>query len=147
MGIPLRPSRVARTKKCLCLICLLQRIYVEKESYPKTFRYAHNRKRKWPQHWILVGKLNSSCNIKSRSTCRRTTVVRQQDLPTAAAAASAAAAAEACSSSKLQKQHPAESTNKQRSAVSCALRGTRWNQHPHFFAVLFVRDQAEQQMK
>ena len=129
MGIPLRPSRVARTKKCLCLICLLQRIYVEKESYPKTFRYAHNRKRKWPQHWILVGKMNTSCNIRSRTTCRRTTVVQEQDLP------AAGAAAEACSSSKLRKQQAADSTNKQKCGLSCALLGTRWNHHPHFFVV------------
>ena len=61
-----------------------------------------------------------TCNISSRTTCRRGTVVQQQDLP----AAAAAAAAEACS------------TNKQICGLSCALLGTRWNQHPHFFVVL-----------
>ena len=48
--------------------------------------------------------MNTSCNISSRTTCRRATVVQQQDIP---AAAAAAAAAEACSCSKLQKQHAA----------------------------------------
>ena len=67
--------------------------------------------------------MNTSCNISSRTTCRRATVVQKQDLP-AAAAAAAAAAAEACS------------TNKQMCGLSCALLGTRWNQHPHFFVVL-----------
>ena len=86
--------------------------------------------------------MNTSCNISGRTTCRRGTVVQQQDLP---AAAAAAAAAEACSSSKPQKQQAAESTNKHKCGLSCALLGTRWNQHPHFFVVLFVRDQAEQQ--
>jgi len=37
---------------------------------------------------------------------------------------------------KLQKQHAAWSTNKQICGLSCALLGTRWNQHPHFFVVL-----------
>ena len=46
--------------------------------------------------------MNTSCNISSRTTCRRATVVQQQDIP-----AAAAAAAEACSCSKLQKQHAA----------------------------------------
>ena len=88
--------------------------------------------------------MNTSCNISSRTTCGRPTLVQQQDLP-AAEAAAAAAAAEACSSSKLQKQQAAESTNKQKCGLSCALLGTRWNQHPPFFVVLFVRAQAEQQ--
>ena len=88
--------------------------------------------------------MSTSCNIRSRTTCRRTTVVQQQDLP-AAAAATAAAAAEACSSSKLRKQQAAESTTKQKCGLSCALLGTGWNQHPHFFAVLFVLDHAVQQ--
>ena len=57
--------------------------------------------------------MNTSCNISSRTTCGRPTLVQQQDLP-AAEAAAAAAAAEACSSSKLQKQQAAESTNKQK---------------------------------
>ena len=69
--------------------------------------------------------------------------MQQQD-PPAAAAAAAAAATEACSSSKVQKQEAVESTNKQKRGLSCALLGTRWNQHPNFFVVLFVRDQAEQ---
>ena len=59
--------------------------------------------------------MSTSCNIRTRTTCRRTTVVQQQDLP--AAAAAAAAAAEACSISKLQKQQAAESTNKQKCGV------------------------------
>ena len=44
--------------------------------------------------------MNTSCDISSRTSCRRATtvVVQQKDLPEAAAAA---AAAEACSSSKL----------------------------------------------
>ena len=74
--------------------------------------------------------MNTPCNIRSRTTCRRTTVVQEQDLP------AAAAAAEACSSSKLRKQQAADSTNKQKCGLSCALLGTRWNQHPHFFVVL-----------
>ena len=57
-------------------------------------------------NWILVGKMSTSCNISSRTTCRRATVVQKQDLP-------AAAAAEACS------------TNKQICGLSCALLGTR----------------------
>ena len=66
----------------------------------------------------------------------------------AAAEAAVAAAAEACSSSKLKKQQAAESTNKQKCGLYCALLGTRWKQHPHFFVVLFVRDHAvQQQMK
>ena len=84
--------------------------------------------------------MSTSCNIRTRTTCRRTTVVQQQDLP--AAAAAAAAAAEACSISKVQKQQAAESTNKQKCGLSCALVGTRWNQQSHFFVVLLVRDQA-----
>ena len=111
------------------------------KSYLKTFGYAHNRKRKRLKYWILVGKMNTSCNISSRITCRRGTVVQQQDLPAAAATATAAAAG---SSSKLQKQQAAEST-KQKCGLSCALLGTRWNQRPYFFVVLFVRNQAEQQ--
>ena len=67
--------------------------------------------------------------------------MEQQDLP---AAAAEAAATEAWSRSKLQKQQAAESTNKQKRGLSCALLGTRWNQHPHFFVVLFVRDQEVQ---
>ena len=87
--------------------------------------------------------MNTCCNISSRTTCRRATVVQQQDLP----AAAAAAAAEACRSSMLQKQQAAENTNKQKCGLSCALLGTRWTQNPHFFVVLFVREQAEQQRK
>ena len=56
--------------------------------------------------------MNTSCNIRNRTTFRRTTVVLQRDLP----AAAAAAAAEVCSNSKLQKQQAAEITNS-RSAV------------------------------
>ena len=55
--------------------------------------------------------MNTSCNIRNRTTFRRTTVVLQRDLP-----AAAAAAAEVCSNSKLQKQQAAEITNS-RSAV------------------------------
>ena len=85
--------------------------------------------------------MNASCDIWSRTTCGRTAVVQQQGLP---AAAAAAAAAEACSSRKLQTQQAAETTNKQKYGLSCALIGTRWNQYPHFFVALFVRDQAVQ---
>ena len=84
----------------------------ERLSYLKTFRYAHNRKRKRLKSWTLVGKMNTSCNIRNRTTFRRTTVVLQRDLP----AAAAAAAAKAYSNSKLQKQQAAEITNS-RSAV------------------------------
>ena len=68
-----------------------------------------------------------TCNISSRTTCRRGTVVQQQDLPAAAAAAAA------CSGSKLQKQEAAESTDKQKCGLSCAPR------HPLESAPSFFR--------
>ena len=77
-----------------------------------------------------------------------------QALPAGAAAATGAAAAAACSSrsmqqraaasSKLQKQQAAASTNNSRSATTQPQRG---DIGLIFFVVLFVRDQAGQQIK
>ena len=66
---------------------------------------------------------------------------------------SRAAAKPTCSSSSsqgMQQQQAAEATSSRKHqlaecCLSCALLGTRWNQHPNFFVVLFIRDQAERQ--
>ena len=86
-----------------------------------------------------------TCSSGSRTTFRRCS--RAPAGSTCSSAACSSSSSSSSSSSKLQKQLAAASTNKQKCGLSCAFLGTRWNQRPHFFVVLFVRDQAEQQMK
>ena len=129
----------------MCLICFIKEDFRRKDSNKlKTFRYAHNRKRKKAKHWILVRKMNT-CN--SRTACRRgPTSYLQQQLQQQQQQQQQQqlmlhqkhAAAESCRSNK-QQQAP----------TSCAPRrplesAPPQQDRPNFFVALFVRDQAEQ---
>ena len=92
----------------------------------KTFHYAHNRKRKRLKYWILVGRMNTSCNISSR-TCRRPTVVQQQDLP----AAEHAGGPQSCSSKTyLQQQQQQQQQQQPRHAVAASCRSNKQQKAP-----------------
>ena len=81
----------------------------------------------------------NTCNIRSRTTCRRTTVVQQQDLP--------AAAGEACSSTSCRsiKQQEAPTSRRAVHLVLCSAPARMSTLI--FVVVLFVSDHAVQQMK
>ena len=112
----------------MCLICFIKEDFRRKDSNKlKTFRYAHNRKRKTAKHWILVGKMN---------TCNRTAeLLAGGDLPptcssSCSSSSSSNSSNSTCCSRSMQQQKAAGETSSSKHQHP-ALLGTRWNQRHH----------------